>query len=224
MYLIVGLGNPSREYQNTRHNIGFDAVDVLADAAGIKINNAKFKSLYGTGYLDSQKVVLLKPQTFMNLSGEAVRAAVDFYKIDVDEELIVVCDDINLSVGKLRIREKGSAGGHNGLKNIIAHTGTEGFTRVKMGVGEKPAQWDLADWVLGHFDSEDRKLVDESCQNAVSAIRLMIAGETDKAMNLYNAKKEKKPKPPREDKKAEAAEKKEVSEEIAEIAEKKTEE
>lgn len=194
MYLIVGLGNPSREYQNTRHNIGFDAIDVLADLAGIRINNAKFKSLCGSGYLDGQKVVLMKPQTFMNLSGEAVRAALDFYKIDPNEELIVVCDDINLPVGKLRIREKGSAGGHNGLKNIIAHAGTEGFTRVKMGVGEKPAQWDLADWVLGHFDSEDRKLVDESCKNAVEAIRLMVAGDTGKAMNLYNAKKEKKPK------------------------------
>lgn len=192
MYIIAGLGNPSKEYENTRHNIGFETIDALAKKYGISLNNAKYKSLCGSGIINGQKVLLLKPQTFMNLSGEAVRAAMDFFKIDPDTELLVVCDDIYLAAGQLRIREKGSAGGHNGLKNIISHIGTEGFTRIKMGVGEKPKDWDLKDWVLGHFTGDDRKAMDEAVADAVSAIELIVNMETGKAMNLYNKKKQDK--------------------------------
>lgn len=190
MFIIAGLGNPSKEYENTRHNIGFEVLDALAAEYGISINNAKYKALYGMGSIEGQKVLLLKPQTFMNLSGESVRAVMDFYKIDPDEELIVICDDIYLNAGQLRIRKKGSAGGHNGLKNIIAHTGSEGFSRIKVGVGEKPEKWDLKDWVLGRYDTEDRKRMDEAIKDAVKAIALMVSGDTDRAMNLYNKKKE----------------------------------
>lgn len=189
MYLIVGLGNPSKEYNNTRHNIGFDTIDALADKYGIRINIAKFKSLVGTGMIEGQKVLLMKPQTFMNLSGEAVRAAIDFYKID-PSEIIVISDDINLGVGQLRIRLKGSAGGHNGLKNIILHAGSDGFMRIRMGVGEKPKGWDLADYVLGHFSADERKIMDESIKFAGEAVCLMINDQAEKAMNIYNTKKE----------------------------------
>lgn len=186
MYIIVGLGNPGKKYENTRHNIGFEVAEAVADAAGFMLLNAKFKSLMGMGVLEGQKIMVLKPQTFMNLSGEAVREAIDFYKCDPESELIVISDDISLPPGKLRIREKGSAGGHNGLKNIIAQTGTDGFTRIKVGVGEKPKGWDLADYVLGHFDKDDRALMDEAVKNAVEAIKLMINGDTQKAMNRFN--------------------------------------
>lgn len=190
MYIIAGLGNPSREYENTRHNIGFETVDALAEKFNIKLNIAKYKSLCGSGIINGQKVLLLKPQTFMNLSGEAIRPAMDFFKIDPETELLVICDDIYLSAGQLRIREKGSAGGHNGLKNIISHIGTEKFTRIKMGVGEKPKDWDLKDWVLGHFVGEDRKAMDEAVKDAVSAVELIVNMDIGKAMNLYNKKKQ----------------------------------
>ncbi len=188
MYIIVGLGNPGKEYTNTRHNIGFDVIDTLADAAGISVIEKKHKALIGKGVIDGQKIVLVKPQTFMNLSGESVRAVIDYYKVDEEQELIVISDDISLDVGNIRIRKKGSAGGHNGLKNIIAHLGHDTFMRVKMGVGEKPKGYDLADYVLGHFNAQERKVMDIAAKSAVDAIRMIMAGDVDKAMNEYNKK------------------------------------
>ena len=138
MYVIAGLGNPKREYENTRHNVGFDVIDAIASKYGIRVIERKHKALVGRGYIDGMKVVLAKPQTFMNLSGESIREIIDYYKVDPQSELVVVCDDISLELGQLRIRKKGSAGGHNGLKNIIAQLGTDGFARIKMGVGNKP--------------------------------------------------------------------------------------
>ena len=188
MYIIVGLGNPGREYQNTRHNIGFDVIDALADSAGISVIEKKHRALIGKGVIDGQKVILVKPQTYMNLSGESVRDVIDYYKVDEEEELIVVSDDISLDVGMLRVRKKGSAGGHNGLKNIIQHLGHDTFMRIKMGVGEKPKGYDLADYVLGHFTGDERKVMDEAAKTATEAIRMMMAGEVDKAMNAFNKK------------------------------------
>ena len=141
MKVIVGLGNPGKKYDNTRHNIGFEALDYIADKEGISINTGKHKALIGTGYMGGEKVLLVKPQTFMNLSGESVAELLHYYKIDPEEELLVIFDDISLAPGNIRIRKKGSAGGHNGIKNIIAMTGTENFKRIKVGVGEKPAGW-----------------------------------------------------------------------------------
>ncbi len=188
MYIIVGLGNPGRDYTNTRHNIGFDVIETLADVAGISVIEKKHKAIIGKGILDGQKVILVKPQTYMNLSGESVRDIIDYYKVDEEQELIVVSDDTSLDVGSIRVRKKGSAGGHNGLKNIIAHLGHDTFMRVKMGVGEKPKGYDLADYVLGHFSSGERKLMDEAAKTAVEAIRMMMAGDVDKAMNQFNRK------------------------------------
>ena len=188
MYIIVGLGNPGKDYQNTRHNIGFEVIDTLADMAGISVIEKKHNAMIGKGVLDGQKVILVKPQTYMNLSGESVRDVIDYYKVDEEEELIVISDDISLDVGMIRIRKKGSAGGHNGLKNIIQHLGHDTFMRIKMGVGEKPKGYDLADYVLGHFTREERKVMDEAAKSAVEAIRMMMAGDVDKAMNLFNKK------------------------------------
>lgn len=186
MYLIVGLGNPTSKYEGTRHNIGFDAIDELASQMNEEVTTKKFKGLCGQGIIGSEKVLLLKPQTYMNLSGESVRAAVDFYKIDPEEELIVLYDDISLDVGRIRIRAKGSAGGHNGIKSIIAHLGTDKFKRVKIGVGDKGSQQDLAQHVLGRFAQADREKVDEAVRHAVSAVSVMIVEDINKAMNLYN--------------------------------------
>ncbi len=188
MFIIVGLGNPGKDYNNTRHNIGFDVIDALADEAGISVTEKKHKALVGKGVLDGQKVILAKPQTYMNLSGESVRDIIDYYKVDEQQELIVISDDISLDVGNIRVRKKGSAGGHNGLKNIIAHLGHDTFMRVKMGVGEKPKGYDLADYVLGHFTKEERIIMNESAQTATTAIRMMMAGEVDRAMNEFNKK------------------------------------
>ncbi|MBQ8519381.1 MAG: aminoacyl-tRNA hydrolase, partial [Agathobacter sp.] len=151
MFVIVGLGNPGKKYENTRHNAGFISIDALADKYGISISEKKHKALCGSGVIEGNKVLLVKPQTFMNLSGESVRAVMDFYKIDPEEDMLVIYDDISLAPGNIRIRKKGSAGGHNGIKSIIAHAGTQNFMRIKVGVGEKPSGWDLADYVLGHF-------------------------------------------------------------------------
>ena len=191
MYIIVGLGNPKKEYDNTRHNIGFDVIDALADANRIGMTEKKHKAIIGKGIVAGQKVILAKPQTYMNLSGESVRELTDYYKIDETAELIVISDDISLDVGQLRIRKKGSAGGHNGLKNIILHLGHDTFQRIKMGVGEKPKNFDLADYVLGHFSKEERVIMNESISDACKAIELMINEDTDAAMNLYNKKKDK---------------------------------
>lgn len=190
MYLIVGLGNPTAKYAKTRHNAGFDVIDAIADKYGIELNLRKGNAFCGTGYIEGQKVMLAKPQTFMNLSGDSVSALVNFYKLDPTQELIVVFDDISLAPGNLRIRKKGSAGGHNGIKDIIAKTGTDQFERVKVGVGEKPAGWDLADHVLGRFFPEDREKFEDAVKDAVDAVSLMVQDRTDEAMNLYNRKKE----------------------------------
>lgn len=188
MYIIVGLGNPTREYANTRHNVGFDVIDKLSDQYNIDVREKKHKALYGKGIIEGERVVLAKPQTFMNLSGESVRELVSFYKIEPADELIVIYDDISLDVGQLRIRKKGSSGGHNGIKNIIAQLGTQDFKRIKIGVGEKPKGWDLADYVLGRFSSEERKMIEAGFENAQEAIKLMLADNMDSAMNLYNKK------------------------------------
>ena len=188
MYIIAGLGNPTREYEKTRHNVGFDTIDVLADKLNTSVDEKKFKGLYGRGIIAGEKVILLKPQTFMNLSGESVREAADFYKVD-PEHIIVIYDDISLDVGQLRIRKKGSAGGHNGLKNIIKMLGHDTFIRVRMGVGEKPKNFDLADYVLGHFPAEERNIMDEAAKTAAEAIRMIITENADAAMNHFNSKK-----------------------------------
>lgn len=186
MYIIAGLGNPDSQYKHTRHNIGFDAIDLIASEHNISINNIKFNALYGQGTIDGVKVLLVKPLTYMNLSGEAIGPFVNFYKIDPEEELLVLYDDISLVPGKLRLRKKGSAGGHNGIKNIIAHLGTEKFKRIKIGVGSKPEGWDLKDFVLGRFSVEERTAVEDSFKRASAATKLILNDEFDKAMNLYN--------------------------------------
>lgn len=186
MYIIAGLGNPSVKYKGTRHNMGYDVIDNIAERNDISMDTKKFKSLCGKGMIQGEKVLLIKPETFMNLSGEAVRAAVEFYKINPEEELIVIYDDISLDPGKLRIRAKGSAGGHNGIKNIISHIGTERFKRIKVGVGSKPEGMDLADYVLGRFGKIERITVDKGIDDAARAVEVMIAEGIDKAMNLFN--------------------------------------
>lgn len=191
MYIIVGLGNPSKEYENTRHNIGFDVVDRIIDKYDIPYSGTKHRAMYGSGMIDGVKVVVAKPLTYMNLSGEAVRALADFYKIDLDTELIVIYDDVALEPGKLRIRKKGSAGGHNGIKSIIEHLGTKEFMRIRVGVGEKPKGWDLAKYVLGRFSKEERKLVNEATDKSIEALKLILNGEVDAAMNKFNEKTQK---------------------------------
>lgn len=188
MYIIVGLGNPTREYDKTRHNVGFSVIDVLADRIGIDVSEKKHRALCGKGMLEGQKVILAKPQTFMNLSGESVRAMVDFYKVSPDE-VIIIYDDISLEPGQLRIRTKGSAGGHNGIKNIIAHLGTQEFPRIKVGVGEKPKYMDLADYVLSRFSKGEQELMDDAFREAADAVAMMISEGMDAAMNHFNAKK-----------------------------------
>lgn len=190
MYIIVGLGNPGKEYGGTRHNIGFDVIDILAGQENISVAEKKHKALIGKGIVAGEKCILAKPQTFMNLSGESVRALLDYYKADEAEELILVSDDVSLDVGQIRIRKKGSAGGHNGLKNIIAMLGHDTFIRVKMGVGEKPRGWDLADYVLGRFSGPERKVMDEAAERAADAIRCIITQGADAAMNDFNRKVE----------------------------------
>ena len=188
MFVIAGLGNPTQKYEHTRHNIGFDVIAYLADQYNISVNTRKFKGICGSGFVEGQKVTLLKPQTFMNLSGQSIREAVDFYKLNPAEELIVIYDDIALDPGYLRVRRKGSAGGHNGIKDIISHLGSQEFLRIRVGVGEKPESFDLADYVLGRFPAEERKKVDEAVRCAADAVGLMVQSRTDEAMNLYNKK------------------------------------
>jgi PTH1 family peptidyl-tRNA hydrolase len=189
MFLIVGLGNPDRRYEKTRHNVGFDAVDALAGRYGISIKDKKHRALCGTGVIEGTKVLIAKPQTYMNLSGESVADIINFYKIDPEEEMLVIFDDISLAPGNIRVRKKGSAGGHNGIKSIISCIGTQNFMRIKVGVGEKPAGWDLADHVLSRFPDDDRVEVEKAIKDAGEAAVLMMQGETDKAMNEYNRKK-----------------------------------
>lgn len=188
MYLIAGLGNPTSQYANTRHNVGFDAIDYLAEANNISVDTKKHKALIGKGFIGGQKVILAKPQTYMNLSGESIAEIINYYNIDPETELLIIFDDISLDVGRMRIRAKGSAGGHNGIKSIISMTGTQNFSRIKIGVGEKPAYMDLADYVLGHFSKEEREEINKTIENAAKAAELIVQGEANKAMNLYNTK------------------------------------
>lgn len=183
MYLIVGLGNPGIEYSHTRHNVGFDVIDLLAEKYNIKINRIKFKGSIGEGSIAGEKVILLKPSTFMNLSGESVIEACNFYKIP-KENIIVLYDDISLEVGRLRVRPEGSAGGHNGIKNIIQHLSSEVFPRVKVGVGQPKG--DLVRHVLGNFSKEEKEVLSKVFQNAALAAVLIISDGITEAMNKYN--------------------------------------
>lgn len=185
-FLIVGLGNPGGKYEITRHNAGFLWADLFAESLNTEIKRLKYHALTAEVNIDGHRCLLMKPQTFMNNSGEAVSEAAKFYKIPL-EKIIVVFDDISLPIGKLRVRRKGSAGGHNGIKSIIAHLGSENFPRVKLGVGAKPhPDYDLADWVLTSFKKEDFPALKEAMESACKAVELIVKGETDKAMNQYN--------------------------------------
>ena len=186
-HIVVGLGNPGAQYLHTRHNAGFLAIDYICNKYNARVNKSAHKGLVGEATIAGKRVLLVKPQTFMNLSGECVRAVLDFYKISPDN-LIIIYDDISLDVGRLRVRRDGSAGGHNGIKSIIQHLGTQNFQRIKIGVGEKPKNWDLADYVLSRFSKEDRATVDVAMKNVAHAASLIVQGEIDEAMNLYNKK------------------------------------
>lgn len=188
MYIVVGLGNPTRQYEGTKHNVGFDTIDFLVDEYRVPSSGVKHKAMYGKGVIAGQKVILAKPLTYMNLSGESVAELVNYYKIDPEEELVVIYDDINLAPGYIRVRKKGSAGGHNGIKNIIAQLGTDKFKRIRVGVGEKPKNWDLADYVLSPFSKEERTQVDEAIRHAADALELILQDDIDGAMNQYNKK------------------------------------
>ncbi|MBQ4558993.1 MAG: aminoacyl-tRNA hydrolase [Tyzzerella sp.] len=188
MFIIVGLGNPTKEYEGTRHNVGFDIIDALADKYNISVTDREKRAYCGKGIIEGQKVLLVKPQTYMNLSGESVRGLLDYYKVDTETELLVIFDDISLDVGQLRIRKKGSAGGHNGIKNIIQHLGHTVFQRIKVGVGEKPKEYDLADYVLGHFSKAEREVMQDGYKNAIEAIEMIVRGDIDAAMNVFNKK------------------------------------
>ncbi|WP_105616714.1 aminoacyl-tRNA hydrolase [Vallitalea okinawensis] len=189
MYLVVGLGNPGTQFAATRHNIGFDAVDYIAYKHNIDLSKKKYRAYVGQGMMNGQKVILMKPQTYMNNSGESIIQAVNFYKIP-PENIIVIYDDTSLEIGRLRIRTKGSAGGHNGIKNLIAHLGGQVFGRVKVGVGEKPPGWDLADYVLGRFSEEElREHVGPALRTVNDAVETIINDGYLQAMNLFNQKK-----------------------------------
>lgn len=186
-YIICGLGNPGTQYENTRHNIGFMTVDTLCEKYKLSCKKVKFKSLTCDAVIGGKRCLIMKPTTFMNNSGEAVTEAMGFYKIP-PERTIIVFDDISLEPGKLRIRRKGSDGGHNGIKSIIYLSGSDAFPRIKMGVGAKPhPDYKLADWVLGHFKKEDGEKLEQCFQNAVACLELMVQGKTDEAMNKYNS-------------------------------------
>ena len=185
MYIIAGLGNPGKEYEETRHNAGFKVIDRLSDKYNIDVTEGKFKGLIGKGVIDGNKVILVKPLTYMNNSGECIRAVMDYYKVGT-EDLIVIYDDISLAPGKLRLRPKGSAGGHNGIKSIIAHLGTEQFNRIKFGVGDKPKDWDLVDWVLGRFNAEDKEILEQGRDRACEAVACIMNEGIESGMNKYN--------------------------------------
>lgn len=185
MKIIAGLGNPGAKYAGTRHNVGFSVIDEFSERHNIKIETSKHKALIGKGMADGERVILAMPQTFMNLSGESIRAIMDFYKCTPDD-LIVVYDDIDLEAGRLRIRQKGSAGGHNGMKNIILHTGSQDFARVRVGVGKKPDNMDLADYVLSRFGRDELPVIRQACREACDALDIMLSEGIASAMNRFN--------------------------------------
>ena len=185
-HLIVGLGNPGKQYENNRHNVGFHAIDKLAEKHGIEVKSSRFHALVGEGMIGEHHVLLLKPQTFMNLSGEAVKAAADYYKIPA-AQIFVFCDDVSFDVGQMRIRKKGSAGGHNGLKSMIGQLGTDGFPRLKIGVGKKPhPDYDLADWVLGDLPKDSQPKMNEVYLAVADATSLLLDGKFEEAANKYS--------------------------------------
>ena len=185
-WLLVCLGNPGDQYENTRHNVGFMVADELGERHNVPIQRLKFRALTNSITVGDEKVLLMKPVTYMNLSGEAVHEAAAFYKIP-PERVLVISDEVSLAPGKIRVRRSGSAGGHNGLKNIIAHLGTDQFPRIRLGVGQKPhPDYDMADWVLGKFQGEDKKAVEEAVKRAADAAECLIREGVDKAMNRYN--------------------------------------
>ena len=188
MILIVGLGNPGMEYAATRHNVGFDMLTYLGDRYDIALRSKEGRAVVGKGFIEGQKVILAQPQTYMNLSGESVRALMDFYKLD-EEDLVVICDDINLSVGQVRIRPKGSAGGHNGIKSIIQHIGTQEFTRIRIGVGGKPEGGDLVKHVLGRFSREEDGMLRDVFALAEEVLLEILTEDVASAMNRVNGKK-----------------------------------
>ena len=185
MKIIVGLGNPGVNYAGTRHNVGFSAIVNLSDRYGISVDTKKHKALIGKGVIAGEKVILAMPQTYMNLSGESVRELFDYYKCE-PSDVIVIYDDISLDVGRLRVRAKGSAGGHNGMKNIIQHLGTDAFPRVRIGIGEKPPRMDLADYVLSRFSSEEQPVIRDCVDTAREAVETLLAKGVDAAMNQFN--------------------------------------
>ncbi len=186
MVLIAGLGNPGLKYEKTRHNTGYTVIDELSGRHGIHVDTEKFHALIGKGQIGAEKVVLIKPITFMNLSGESLREVISFYKPDLKSELIVVYDDIDLEVGRLRIRKSGSAGGHNGMKNIIKELGTQEFIRIRIGIGAKPHQWDLVDWVLGRFSEDEQTVMRDAVMRAADALESILSEGADIAMNRFN--------------------------------------
>ena len=185
MYIIVGLGNPTKKYEHTRHNAGFDCIDILAAKLNIKVNRAWCRALVGKGTIGSEKIVLAKPQTFMNLSGQSVKALLNFYKTD-PAHLIVIYDDTDIEPGTIRIRRSGSAGGHNGMKDIIAMTGTGEFTRIRVGIGKRPEYMDMVDYVLGRAEGEDKKKMTLALADAAEAAVTIIEEGADRAMNKFN--------------------------------------
>lgn len=188
MFLIAGLGNPGKQYEMTRHNIGFHAIDYIADKTGIRVTKLKNRAIYGEGIIGGQKVLLVKPQTYMNLSGDSIVEFVKFYKIPI-ENVIVISDDIDLSIGRIRIRQKGSAGGHNGLKSIISRLGGENFQRVRIGVGAPAHEdYDLADFVLGRFGKDEIPVLEEAIIKAYNAVIEIVAHGVSSAMNKFNSK------------------------------------
>lgn len=191
MYLIAGLGNPGKQYEATRHNMGFDVIDKLVEEFNVPQAGVKFNAMYGKGRIGGEPVILMKPLSYMNLSGGPIRDMANYFKIDPETELIVIYDDIDTEPGQLRVRKKGSAGGHNGIKSIIQQLGTQNFMRVRVGVGAKPKDWDLADYVLGRFDKDDRQLVEDAQDRACEAVEMILADSVDAAMNKFNVSKKK---------------------------------
>ncbi len=186
MYVIAGLGNPGKKYEHTRHNAGFDVIDILSDRYGIPLRRRMFRGLYGKGVIEGEKVILLKPQTYMNCSGESIAPLCRHYRVEVESRLIVISDDISMNVGRLRTRGSGSAGGHNGLKSIIERTGTDGFTRIKIGVGDREPGEDLVEHVLGRITGEDARVLKEMQDRAASAAVSIMVDGLEKAINKYN--------------------------------------
>jgi len=188
MYIIVGLGNPTAQYMGTRHNVGFDAIDALAHEHNITVEQQKHRAYIGKGVIAGQKVILAKPQTYMNRSGESVFSLLNYYKVD-EQKLIVIYDDVSLSVGQIRIRKQGSAGGQKGMKSIISHLGSQEFLRIRIGIGEKPLGLNLADYVLSHFSKEEKELLFDSYEATIKAVETILSGDVDGAMNKWNRKK-----------------------------------